>query len=208
MSLEVWLLFVLVSVAPVISPGPGVLFAITNALRFGARTTILVGVVNAAGIAALALVVGYGLGAVMSASAIAFTALKIAGAAYLIWLGVKIWRDRSAFLVEADATAEKPPMRKLCVHALAISLTNPKAAVALAALFPAFLDPTTAAGPQIVILSLTYGGLCALNHVVIGVAGGRIRSFLCAPNRARIIRRVAGGTFVGFGLAMAASGRP
>ena len=208
MRFEIWLLFLVISIAPVISPGPGILFAITNALRYGPGTTILIGIVNALGIMALALAVGFGLGALMEASTFAFLLLKIAGAAYLIWLGIKIWRDRSAFMVDPGVPSGPAPMRALTLQALAISLTNPKAAVALAALLPPFLDSGSPLGPQVWILATTYGALCAANHVLIAYAGGWLRRFLTSPRRARALRRVTGGIFVGFGAALAASGRP
>lgn len=208
MSLETWLLFLLVSLAPVISPGPGILFAITNSLRFGVRTTIIIGIINALGITALGLAVGFGLGAVMQISVLAFTILKIAGAIYLIWLGVKIWRDRSAFLMEAEVETGEPPIKRLVMQALAISLTNPKAMVAIAALFPPFLNVYAPTAPQIVILAVSYGVLCAINHVVIAYSGAWFRRFLKNPKRAHQIRKVTGGTFIGFGTLMAISTRP
>ncbi|MCY6382131.1 LysE family translocator [Hoeflea prorocentri] len=208
MTFETWLLFLVVSIAPVVSPGPGVLFALTNSLRYGVRTTIMIGLVNAAGIAVLGLAVGLGLGAVMRASGTAFVILKVVGAIYLIWLGIKIWRDRSAFLVDAGRHAGPPPMGRLTTQALAISLTNPKAVVAIAALFPPFLDASQPATQQVVILTVTYGVLCELNHVVIAFGGGWLRSFLTSPRRARWLRRITGGAFVGFGSLLAVSSRP
>ncbi|MEM1050138.1 MAG: LysE family translocator [Pseudomonadota bacterium] len=208
MSLELWLIFLVVSIAPVISPGPGILFSITNALRYGPKTTILIGCVNAFGILVVALAVGLGLGALMAASAFAYLALKLAGGAYLVWLGIRIWRDRSAFLVDPGKPSSKPPIRALTVQALAISLTNPKAIVALAALLPPFLNADAPLAPQVWILATTYAVLCAANHVLIAYAGGWLRRFLKAPHRVRAVKRVTGGTFIGFGLALVASGRP
>ncbi len=109
MNFETWLLFLVVSLAPVMSPGPGILFGITNALRYGVKTTIIIGIVNALGLIVLGLAVGFGLGALMKASMLAFTVLKICGALYLIWLGTKIWRDRSAFVIEAEKSTEQLP---------------------------------------------------------------------------------------------------
>jgi homoserine/homoserine lactone efflux protein len=208
MSIETWLLFLLISLAPVISPGPGILFAITNSLRFGVRTTVIIGIINALGITALGLAVGFGLGAVMKASVFAFTILKIAGAIYLIWLGLKIWKDRSAFLMEAKEATGEPPIKRLVMQALAISLTNPKAIVAIAALFPPFLNVNAPTTPQIIILAVSYGALCGLNHVVIAYSGAWLRRFLKNPKRANQIRKVTGGTFIGFGALMAISSRP
>ncbi len=207
MSIETWFLFLLVSLAPVISPGPGVLFAITNALRYGVRITILIGMINALGITVLALIVGLGLGAVVNASAIAFTGLKIVGAFYLIWLGLKIWRDRSAFVVDVEPHSQKAPVRRLSIQALTISLTNPKAMVAIAALFPPFLNGAADATPQIIILAFSYGALCALNHIVIAYSGNWLRRFLNSSKRAQRLRHVTGGAFIGFGAIMAASSR-
>lgn len=205
MSLDTWLLFTLVCLAPVVSPGPGILFAISNALRHGPRVTILVGLANAFGITVLGLAVGFGLGAVMAASEVGFLILKLVGAAYLIYLGVKIWRDRDAFTVASQPAAGRPPVRRLIGHALAISLTNPKAAVALAALFPQFMVTTAPAAPQIVIMAVTYGVLCAVNHVVIAYAGGWLRRFLSSTRRVNWVRRITGGSFMGFGAALAAA---
>jgi len=207
-SLEIWLLFLVVSIAPVVSPGPGILFAITNALRYGPKVTILIGIVNGLGIGVLGLAVGFGLGALMAASMTAFFVLKLVGAGYLVWLGIRIWRDRSAFLVDKSASPGPPPMRALTFQALAISLTNPKAIVALTALFPPFLNTSDPIGPQVWILAMSYGALCSANHVLIAFAGGWLRRFLENPGRARILRRMTGGMFVTFGTLLAASGRP
>ncbi len=208
MSVETWLLFLLVSLAPAISPGPGVLFAITNALRYGVKITILIGIINAFGITILALVVGFGLGAIMSTSVISFTILKIAGAFYLIWLGLRIWRDRSAFLINVEQHSHAAPVRRLAIQALAISLTNPKAMVAIAALFPPFLNGSVDTTPQIIILAFSYGALCALNHIVIAYSGKWLRRFLNSSKRAQRLRQVTGSAFIGFGVIIAASSRP
>lgn len=203
-----WLLFVALSLAPVPSPGPGILFALTNALAHGPRATILVGVVNGLGIAALAVAVGLGLAALLEASRMAFTALTVIGAACLIWLGVRLWRDRSAFLVSPEARGAAPDVRPLLAKALAISLTNPKAMVALAAIMPPFLDPARPLMLQVVILAGTYAAMCVLNHIGIAFAGGWLRRFLTSPRRATALRRASGGLFVGFGAALGATAGP
>ncbi|KAB7614730.1 LysE family translocator [Amylibacter sp. SFDW26] len=208
MSIETWLLFLIVSLAPVMSPGPGILFGITNALRYGVKTTIIIGIVNALGITALGLAVGFGLGALMKASMLAFTILKIFGAGYLIWLGIKIWRDRSAFAIDAERSTKAAPMRRLIAQALAISLTNPKAMVAIAALFPPFINQHASTGLQIIILAVSYGALCAANHVLIAYSGNWLRRFLTTEKRVKRLRRVTGGMFISFGTALAVSSRP
>lgn len=208
MAIEIWLLFLAVSVAPALNPGPGVLLTLTNALTYGPRVAAWTGLVNSAGIAVIAVAVGYGLAALLAASEIAFWILKLVGAAYLIWLGVRIWRDRSAFAVSAERQAAPPPMPALTLQAAAISLTNPTPALSLAALLPPFLDASQPLGPQIWILALTYGGLNAVKHLLLASAAGGLRGALTEPRRARTLRRAAGGAFIGFGAAVAVAGRP
>jgi len=207
MTIETWLLFLIVSIAPVMSPGPGILFGITNALRYGVKVTIIIGIVNALGITALGLAVGLGLGALMKASMFAFLILKVFGAGYLIWLGIKIWRDRSAFTIDAKRSTKTAPMRRLIGQALAISLTNPKAMVAIAALFPPFINSQASTVQQIVILAVSYGVLCAANHVLIAYSGNWLRRFLTTEKRVKRVRRITGGMFISFGTALAISSR-
>ncbi|MEM7696263.1 MAG: LysE family transporter [Pseudomonadota bacterium] len=205
MSFETLALFTLVATIPAISPGPGVLFSITNALRYGALTTIILGIVNAAGIFVLCLAVGAGLSALLATSALAFTILKFVGAAYLVILGIRLWRDRSAFLViEAPA---RPPLKTLTGQALAIALTNPKATVLLAALFPPFLSAEAPLWPQVLTLSAIYAALCVLNHTAIAFAGSALRRFLTKPARAAAVRRATGALFIGFGALLAGTTR-
>jgi homoserine/homoserine lactone efflux protein len=109
--------------------------------------------------------------------------------------------------VDAEQTNQPAPIKRLTAQALAISLTNPKAMVAIAALLPPLFNPQAATAPQVIILSVSYGVLCALNHVVIAYSGNWFRRFLSSPKRAQRLRRITGGTFFGFGVGMIASTR-
>ena len=203
MSIETWLLFLAVGLAPAISPGPGILFTIGNALRYGAPIALLGGVINGLGIVLLCLAVGFGLGALMSASSIGFFALKLFGAAYLVWLGVRIWRAPWALATDQAGAAEAPPVGRTVRQALAISLTNPKALILIAALMPPFMDASQPAAPQVVVMALSYGALCVAVHACIAFAGGWLRRQLSRPYWATVFRRGVGGAFVGFGAALA-----
>ncbi|MGO1120283.1 LysE family translocator [Rhodovibrionaceae bacterium A322] len=203
MSLDVWLLFLLVALVPAVTPGPAILFNVSNAIRHGKKVTIIIGGVNAFGLLLVGLAVGFGLGAVMTLSTYAFIAMKIIGALYLVYLGVKIWRDRSALDPNSQASGAKLP--KLMAHALAIALTNPKAFVALMALFSQFMDASKAAAPQVIILAVTYAIMCWINHIGIAFAGAWLRRFLTNPRRVVWVRRLTGGLFVAFGAALAGS---
>ncbi|MTI45365.1 homoserine/homoserine lactone efflux protein [Roseibium hamelinense] len=207
MPLETWLLFILVALVPAISPGPAVLLAISNTLRFGRNATLASATGNAIGLIVLGFAVAFGFGAIMATSALAFTVLKFAGAAYLIYLGTKVWRDKTGFNTLDGALCTRKSHSALFIQALAVSVTNPKAILVISALFPQFMSKSGIQIDQVVILSLTYAALCWLNHAAIAVAGNHLRRFIISPKRMRLARRITGGLFVGFGAAMAAASR-
>jgi len=207
MPIETWLVFLLVAVLPAISPGPAVLLAVSNSLRFGADATLWSALGNAVGLIVLGMGVSLGLGALMKASALAFTILKIVGAVYLVWLGVKVWRDRS-LLETPDGTAPRLRTRRaLFGQAVLVSLTNPKAILILTALFPPFLDASRPLVAQAAILPATYAALCYANHLLLAVIAGRLRLFMVSARGMSCVRRVTGGAFIAFGMALAAASR-
>ncbi len=207
MPLETWLLFVAVSLVPAVSPGPGVMLAISNTLRFGRNATLASASGNAAGLVLIGFAVAFGFGALMATSALAFTVLKIIGAAYLVYIGIKIWRDKSSFnALETGGTA-RASYRKLFLQAFAVSITNPKAILVITALFPQFMTGSGFHLGQTALLSFTYAALCYANHVAIAFAGNSLRRFLTSARRLTLVRRATGGLFMGFGAALAAASR-
>nr|WP_319383053.1 LysE family translocator [uncultured Roseibium sp.] len=207
MSFELWLVFIAVSLLPAVSPGPGVMLAISNTLRFGRNATLASATGNAAGLVIIGYAVAFGFGALMATSALAFTVLKFIGAAYLIYLGLKIWRDKSGFHVTDTSQAIGKSGWKLFLEALLVSVTNPKAILVITALFPQFMRSGRIDLVEISILSFTYAILCFANHAFIAFAGGHLRRFLTSAKRARWVRRITGGLFVGFGSALATASR-
>ncbi len=207
MELKTWLVFLAVSILPVISPGPAILLAISNALRFGARATLYSAAGNMLGLICVGFAVAFGLAAIMAASATAFAIVKFVGAIYLVYLGVKLWRDKTAFAVQTGpAPLAKTPW-KLFAEAFIVSVTNPKAIIILAALIPPFVNPNAPAIPQVAIMSMTYAGMCFLNHVGLAFAGGWMRRMFASERRMRNLRRSLGAMFVGFGAALATTSR-
>ncbi len=206
MHMNTWLLFVAVSIVPVISPGPAVLLAISNSLRYGGRATVYSALGNALGLTILGFAVAFGLAALLKVSALAFTALKIVGALYLVYLGVKLWRDGKTIALPSQ-TVPVMDRGKLFAQALLVSLTNPKALVILAALIPPFVDRTQPLVPQIAVLATTYAVMCFLNHLALALASGKVRRLLSSEGRMRAVRRVLGTMFIGFGAALAAASR-
>ncbi|MDX2264477.1 MAG: LysE family transporter [Hyphomicrobiales bacterium] len=207
MSLETWLVFLVVSIVPVISPGPAILLAVSNTLRYGGRATVFSALGNMFGLVLVGFAVAFGLAAIMAASALAFTVVKVIGAAYLIWLGVKVWRDRGALEVADGGPGLAKSRRRLFWEAFFVSVTNPKAIIILAALIPPFIDPAKPAFAQVAILSTTYAVMCFINHLMIAAAGARVRRFLQSERRMAHLRRALGAMFIGFGAALATASR-
>lgn len=207
MTWESWFLFIAVSLLPAVSPGPGVMLAIHNTLRFGRNATLSSATGNALGLVVIGFAVAFGFGALMATSALAFTVLKLIGAAYLVYIGIKVWRDKSSFNTLDGALAPRKSYSTLFLQAFVVSVTNPKAILVITALFPQFMQKDGIHLDQTAILSLTYGALCWANHATIAFAGNSVRRFLTSERRLTIVRRVTGGLFVGFGGALAAASR-
>jgi threonine/homoserine/homoserine lactone efflux protein len=206
MAFENFLLFVTVSLLPALSPGPGMLLALSNALRFGPRATFYSALGNSLGLLVLGFAVAFGLAAIFAISAVAFTVIKILGAAYLVYLGVKLWRDgKSLSLPGADQVQFDPG--RLFRQAFLVSITNPKAMVLLAALIPPFVDHTQTIMPQVTVMSVSYAIICFANHLLLAQAGGRIRVLLSSARRMKAVQRILGSMFIGFGLALTAASR-
>ncbi len=206
MSFKIWLLFVAISLAPAISPGPGVFLALSNTLKYGGKATIWSASGNALGLVILGFATALGLGALMVTSALAFTVIKFIGAGYLIWLGIKTWRDKSG-MSDGKINTAPPKKHQLFSTALFVSVTNPKAIVVILALFPPFMTSEGSALLQATVLSITYASLCFLNHIIIAIMGGRLRNFMSDLNRIRLVRRILGATFMGFGALLASAQR-
>ncbi len=207
MTLETWAIFVLVALGPAVSPGPALLLTLTNALRYGPRAVVWSAAANSTGLVLVSLAVALGLSALLAASTIGFAALKVIGAGYLIWLGIKVLRDRRGFVPDggaAGAGGGQPVPAHLFRQALLVALTNPKALVLIAALLPPFLDPARPLLAQAAVLAVTYSVLCFLVHIGVGLIAGRVRPWLASNRGARMVRRTLGGLFIGFGAALAA----
>jgi len=205
MEWSTFALFIAVSIVPAISPGPGILLAVSNTLRFGRSATLWSALGNALGLFILGIAIALGLGSLMAASATAFTVLKLIGAVYLAYLGFKVWRDRSLLSNDLGLVQPAKSRTSLFFQALLVSLTNPKAILVLVALFPPFMDQARPLAPQILIMSFSYALLCYVNHLFLALLAGHVRRLVSSDRRMRWVRRVTGGAFVSFGVALAAS---
>lgn len=200
MSLDLWLTFVAASTALLLIPGPTILLVLSYALTQGRK----VAVATAAGVALGDLIAMtaslLGLGALVLASATAFTALKWAGAIYLLWLGYKMMRGAGqASLGNIGKSTDLPPSRVLS-HAAAVTALNPKGIGFFIAFVPQFIDPTSAMMPQFAILISTFVTLAAFNALAYALLADRLRSRIERPAVMHGLTRLGGVTLMGMGL--------
>ena len=204
MSWNMWLAFLAAAVVIAVSPGPGAVLSMATGLRHGYAVALraILGLQTAL-LIQLAIVV-LGLGAVLAASATAFLVVKVAGAAYLIWLGVRKWRA-PVELVEDGADARDA--RGVYLQGVLVNLTNPKAIVFMVALVPQFIDPLLPQWPQFFIIAATMVGTDTVVMSCYALLAGRCRRWLRSPRMMKAQNRVFGGMFVAAGSLLAASSR-
>ena len=204
MLLSLWLGFLLAAILIAVSPGPGAAVAMSCGMRYGYAAALrsIFGLESAL-LIQLA-IVAVGLGALLTASALAFDIVKFCGAAYLVWLGIQKWRSSPQEIQE-----NKPPMSSnaLFIEGLLVNLANPKAIVFIAALTPQFIDPTRPQWPQFLIIGAT---MCTIDILVMSgyaLLATRLRHWLHDPKTLKAQNRFFGGVFVGAGLLLASTGR-
>ncbi len=203
MTLQLWIAFVVASGVLLVIPGPTVLLVIGYALSEGRRSALSVITGVALGdFVAMSLSV-LGLGALLAASATAFALLKWIGAAYLIYLGVMMWRrPRQA---TADLAA-RPPTSDLAKlgHAFAVTVLNPKSIAFFVAFVPQFLTPTAPLSAQVPVLLATFVSLAVGTNFAYAMAAGTLRRQVRRPGILRALDRIGGGVLIGAGIATAA----
>jgi len=198
MDFATWLAFVAAAAVMVLIPGPTILLVVGQALGGGTRSALPLAAGVALGdLTAMTLSLA-GLGAVLAASATAFTALKWAGAAYLVWLGVKMWRAP----VMAEAAPPLPPGRAMR-EAYVVTALNPKGIVFFIAFVPQFMDPARPFAVQAAILVATFVTLAALNAAGYALLAARLSGAMRRPGLRRALNRMGGALLVAAGLAVA-----
>lgn len=211
MSLSTYLLYLAAVALLVLSPGPTMLMCMTNSLQHGPRKALAAAAGSVTAVLGTMLLSALGLGALLAASETAFWVLKAAGAAYLIWLGIKTFRSQTTVFDEmpANGTQTKAvvPERKLYIQGLIVGGSNPKALLFFTAFFPQFLDPTAAWAPQFAVLASTFVAFefTVLTLCALGVA--RLAPVLRSGARMRWLNRISGGLFTLMGTLLLATRR-
>jgi threonine/homoserine/homoserine lactone efflux protein len=201
MSIEHWLAFVAASAILLAIPGPTILLVISYALGHGrgVASATVAGVALGDFTAMTASMLG--LGALLATSATIFTVLKWVGAAYLIWLGIKLWRAPIA-ADGADGTmpvpAEKP--LRIFLHTYAVTALNPKSIVFFVAFLPQFLDLSRPLFNQMLIFETTFLVLATLNATLYALMASAARQTIRKPRIQAIVNRTGGSLLIGAGL--------
>lgn len=208
MPLDLWLTFVAASIALLLIPGPTVLLVLSYALSKGRSVALA----SAAGVALGDLVAMtaslVGLGALVMASASLFMVLKWVGAAYLIWLGVKLLRSAPSEGLNTTTAGRDVTARSVFAHTAAVTALNPKSIAFFIAFVPQFLTPDAALLPQFTILIATFVGLAALNALAYALLADRLRRTIAQPSVITRLTRTGGVALIGMGLATAILRRP
>jgi threonine/homoserine/homoserine lactone efflux protein len=182
--------------------------AISTATTQGARRALYSSLGNALGVFIVATTAVAGLGLVLKTSALAFGALKVAGAAYLIYLGVKTWRQASAAPVQADESAPQAPVAQASRFntfrsGLLVAVSNPKAILFFTAVFPQFMPPDHIDPTRFLLLTSTFTACTLLSHFFyVACASWMKRKVRQSAARSRFTKRTTGALFIGMGGAL------
>jgi len=192
----------------IVVPGPSVLFTVGRALALGRRAALSSVAGNAVGAYVLVVAVAFGVGALVERSVVAFTVLKLAGAAYLVYLGVKAWRQRGPLLVGISDESPRSGLRTLW-EGFAVGLANPKTIVFFAAVLPQFVDPDLGhVVGQMMLLGLVFVGIALASDSAWGLGASVAREwFARSPRRLAAVSRIGGLSMIGLGVTVAVTGR-
>ncbi|WP_330460565.1 LysE family translocator [Streptomyces sp. NBC_00820] len=202
--------FAALSLLLIVVPGPSVLFVVGRALAHGRRAALTTVVGNTIGAYVLVVAVALGIGSIVERSVLVFTVLKLAGAAYLVYLGVRAWRQRGS-LRAAFAESGGPAHGGLRTlgEGFAVGVANPKTMVFFAAVLPQFVSRDQGHVPaQMLLLGLVFNAIALASDSVWGLGASAARDwFARSPRRLAAVGGVGGLAMVGLGVTVAVTGR-
>jgi threonine/homoserine/homoserine lactone efflux protein len=203
------LVFTGMSFLLIVIPGPSVLFVVGRALAHGRRAALTTVVGNTLGAYALVAAVAFGVGAVVAGSVAVFTALKLAGAAYLVYLGVRAIRERQALRAAVTGESSRYGFLRTLWDGFAVGASNPKKMVFFAAVLPQFVDRDKGHVPfQLLLLGLIFNVIALVSDSVWGLVAGTARDWFARSERRLAVVGGAGGlAMIGLGVTVAATGR-
>jgi threonine/homoserine/homoserine lactone efflux protein len=201
-SLQLYLAYVAACIALALLPGPNVTLVIANGLRYGTRSALINIVGAQVGLAIVIAIVGIGLTSLVATMGYWFDWVRLAGAAYLIWIGINLVL-RPAAIATPD-TPPAPPRGGFFLQGMLVLLSNPKALLFFGAFIPQFVDLKANQLWQVAVLGFTFMVFASLTDAGYALLAGRARALL-SEKRTRLLSRVSGGFMIGGGLWLALS---
>ncbi len=202
MTIETWLAFVAASTVLLLIPGPTVLLVVSYALGQGWRTALPMAVGVALGDFTAMTLSMLGVGALLATSATLFTTLKWIGAAYLIWLGIKLWQAGGT--LDAAPRTDRASAARMLGHAWIVTALNPKSITFFVAFLPQFLDPHGDFIGQLLVFEATFLVLAFANALGYALVAARARVLVQSQRAIRAFNRTGGALLIGAGLATVA----
>jgi threonine/homoserine/homoserine lactone efflux protein len=199
MTFETWAAFAAASSVLLVIPGPTVLLVVSYALGQGWRTALPMAAGVALGDFTAMTLSMLGLGALLATSATLFTVLKWVGAAYLVYLGIKLWRAGGA--LDARPRTDAASATRMLGHAWLVTALNPKSITFFVAFLPAFIDPSADFLTQMLVFETTFLVLAFANAFGYALVASRARRFASDPGAIGVVNKVGGGMLVGAGVA-------
>jgi threonine/homoserine/homoserine lactone efflux protein len=193
----------------IVVPGPSVLFVISRGVALGRRAALATVLGNALGALVMAILVSFGLGAVITKSIVVFNIVKWVGAGYLVFLGVKAFRNRKELSAMLDVDALAGSDWKIVREGFVVGITNPKVLIFFGAVLPQFVHRDRGSVPlQMIVLALIFNAIALISDGAWGLLAGSVRSwFSGSPTRLEVIGGVGGLAIAGLGIRLALTGR-
>ncbi|MFE5186330.1 LysE family translocator [Streptomyces sp. NPDC056628] len=204
--------FAAMSLLVIAIPGPSVLFVVGRALAHGRRSAVATALGNVVGSYLLVIAVAVGIGSLVERSVTVYLTVKLAGAAYLVWLGVQAFRHRKELKASALHTGTREPalgdLRTL-LDGVLVGVTNPKGVVFFAAVLPQFVDHSARHVPlQMLVLGLVPITIGLVTDTLWGLTASAARTWFARSDRRLSLIGGAGGcTMIGLGVTVAVTGR-
>ncbi len=201
MNIDTLLIYTVVAFFYITSPGPAIVLAIINGMRANMKTVMLSSFANVLGLFILSTASIFGLGVLFKTSSNLFLVVKVVGALYLIYLGIKFLFNKSSFNIDENTEKEKNKSKKsYFLESFFLAITNPKPILFFTAIFPQFLDMQNNIMPQFFILTgiflfISFISLCAYAYLA-----KRSKKWLSNKNRLTWFSRITGGMFIGLGV--------
>lgn len=199
MALDTWLIYLLASIGLSLTPGPNSLLALSHGALYGARRTLFTIIGGVFGFSALIALAMFGLSALLQASASLLNVLKWLGGAYLVWLGIQLWRSPGLHL-ELTGQGARLGNAGLFRHGLLSAMANPKVLLFYGAFLPQFIDPQRGLFSQFVVMAATFASVEFLVEYLLARLAFRIRPWLAKGGKG--FNRCCGSLFALIGVAL------